>query len=110
MAKYCAAVRFPDGTVFYNVFQGTVDCVSPRLFLTETDARLVWDEDQSKVDCPKQEGDEIVEVIPYYLYGDKKVAFKTFANREHLLITGPRCWDTAQYNADLYPPNRSIYD
>lgn len=90
MARYTGAVRFRDGTLMFFVYDGTVDCVRPRLYLTEVEADGMWHEQTGQGHYDRPGDEEEVEVMPYFTVGDSKVAFMSRASKSLGLITGAR--------------------
>lgn len=91
MARYTGAVRFRDKSVMYFVYDGTVDVARPPLYRDASEAYSAWNDEQDAVDVGvNRDGEEAVEVMPYYCHDDKRVAFLSRASKSLMVITGPR--------------------
>lgn len=105
MAKYTGAVRFPDKSLLYFLFKGTVDVADIRLYTTPEEVDAIRRGDIQQVPEPEITQDlilksEQVEVMPYYLHGSDEVHFLTTASRSVMVITGPRSLESAQFEND----------
>lgn len=94
MAKFIGAVRFPDGHIFWCIWNGSVDMLRPRLFADENAASDAWDDKQLN-DYHPAPGGEVVDVMPLYSDGNQCVFFRSRADRERMLIIGPLDLDRA---------------
>ncbi len=91
MSRYTGAVRYGDQSVMYFVYDGTVDAARPCLYNDPSQAFAAWDEQHDSLDIgASHEGEEAVEVMPYYCHGDQSVAFLSRASKLHMVLTGPR--------------------
>ncbi|CAM2195956.1 conserved protein of unknown function [Paraburkholderia kururiensis] len=89
MSRYTGAVRFRDKSVMYFVYDGTVDVARPRLYREASQARAAWNDEQDAVDVgANREGEEAVEVMPYYCHDDKRVAFMSRASKSQMVTLG----------------------
>jgi len=98
MARYTGAVRFPDSSLLYFVYNGTTGTARPSLFTTAGEADQAWDAKQSCIEKPPMglgSDDETVELMPYFCHGNDSVEFITTANRASKLITGALSIDTS---------------
>jgi hypothetical protein len=76
MSRNTGAVRSGDKSVMYFVYDGTVDMVRPRLYRDASQADAAWDDKDDSVDLETgRDGDEAVEVMPYYCHDDQSGAF-----------------------------------
>ncbi|WP_176060236.1 hypothetical protein [Paraburkholderia sp. BCC1876] len=90
MSRYTGAVRFPDKSVMYFVYNATVDMARRRLYHDASQADAAWDDEQDLIDVGAgREDEEPVEVMPYYCHDNKRVAFDSRASKSHMVITGP---------------------
>ena len=96
MARYTGAVRFPDKSLLYFVYDGTVDVARARLYPERELADAAWNDKSGPTAMEVAADDEeVVSVMPYFCHDDPSVAFMSRASRTQLLITGPRDLESA---------------
>lgn len=98
MANYTGAVRFEDGAVMLFSYAGTTDIARRRLFdLSEevSHAQFLLLPDRDKI-----KDEEPVEVMPYYMHGNKETAFESRASRSLKAITGPVSLEEVQIESE----------
>jgi hypothetical protein len=75
MSRATATVTYPDGTVKYGIYNGTVDIFCRHLFDTPEEAWAYWDEykkadyDSKKWDSREPEQQQIYDVVLRSFYG-----------------------------------------
>lgn len=86
-----AAVRFPDGSVRYGVYDPTEESMWPPLFATIDGARLAWDQRGTDADEPS-DGDDQASPVEVKIFVDFDGGFWWVGEATRLAITLGVTW------------------
>lgn len=100
MAKCIGAVRFDSGMLLYFIFNMFNDMARPRLFETVQAASEAWDDPQDReidehFSVKGTVRGEAVDLIFWIEAADDKTTFRTYVDRERMLIVGPLSHESA---------------